>query len=115
MVAPTVGDVMTGPVVTVREDAGGRAVIGALVDNEVSAVVVVDATGRLMGCVSEGDLLPQVAGWGTRRGGGTARDLMSGSAVTIGPEASIATAARLMDDLQLERLPVVDERRQLIG
>jgi CBS-domain-containing membrane protein len=132
MVVPTVRDVMSGTVVSVREDAGYREIIGALVDNEVADAAVVDAAGRVLGVVSEADLMPKVGqydegvapgkvdprrwrGAGRQAVDNTARELMSSPAVTIGPEASIADAAWLMDTAQVEQLPVVDESRRLIG
>jgi predicted transcriptional regulator len=45
----------------------------------------------------------------------TAAELMSTPAVSIGPEESVATAARRMHDRRVKRLPVVDEGGLLVG
>jgi CBS domain-containing protein len=55
-----VDDVMTKDVVSVREDAPYRAVVDLLIGRRVSAVPVVDRAERVIGVVSEADLLHKV-------------------------------------------------------
>lgn len=43
------------------------------------------------------------------------RDLMQHPVVTIHPEATVADAAHLMEDLNIRRLPVLDEEDRLVG
>jgi CBS domain-containing protein len=45
----------------------------------------------------------------------TAAELMTSPAVTIGPDDSLADAARLMHDRHVKRLPVVDQAGRLVG
>jgi len=45
----------------------------------------------------------------------TAAELMTSPAVTIGPEDSVADAARRMHDRHVKRLPVVDHAGRLVG
>ena len=45
----------------------------------------------------------------------TAAELMTSPAVTIGPEDSVADAARRMHDRHVKRLPVVDQAGRLVG
>jgi CBS domain-containing protein len=127
----TVDDVMTRAVVSVGEAAGYRAVVDLLIGRCISAVPVVDAFQRVTGVVSEADLLSKIeyAGdeaprlfEGRRRRGergkalaGTASELMSTPAVTVLARTSIADAARLMDDENVKRLPVVDDLGRLVG
>ncbi|ASW56360.1 CBS domain-containing protein [Plantactinospora sp. KBS50] len=126
-----VEDVMTREVVTVAPDTGYRLIADLLVGHAVSAVPVVDPENRVLGIVSEADLLPKLehpdrapsrplAGRGRRPGwhdatGETAADLMTGPAVTISRDASVSAAARLMDSARVKRLPVVDEHGRLVG
>ena len=126
-----VRDVMTGAVVTVGPDTGYKEIVDALVDGAVSAVPVVDADDRVLGVVSEADLMRKVEFTGSgaqarifewrrraareKAGGDHAGALMSGPAVTIGPDASVSEAARTMDDRGVKRLPVVDEQGRLVG
>jgi CBS domain-containing protein len=127
----TVDDVMTRAVASVDEAAGYRAVVDLLIGRCISAVPVVDAFQRVTGVVSEADLLRKIeyAGdeaphlfEGRRRRGergkalaGTASELMSTPAVTVPGRTSIADAARLMDDENVKRLPVVDDLGRLVG
>jgi CBS domain-containing protein len=129
----TVRDVMTRDVVALRETASYKDIIIVMRLRHVSAFPVTDSAGHVLGVVSEADLLPKEAGpepftgpgaslLATGRGGErakasalTAGDLMSRSAVTIGPDASVAEAARLMYDHRVKRLPVVDGDDRLVG
>ncbi|WP_116245592.1 CBS domain-containing protein [Nocardiopsis sp. FIRDI 009] len=133
----TVRSVMTSQVVAVTEDAGYREVLEALVDHHVGALPVTDAEGRVVGVVSEEDLLhkeefkggdyipPPRARLRARLGvGGAARDkaratsaaeLMTRPAVTVGPDSSVVEAARLMERRGVKHLPVVDEEGRLVG
>jgi CBS domain-containing protein len=131
MTSWTVDDVMTRMVVSVEETAGYRAVADLLIGRRISAVPVVDAFKRVTGVVSEADLLRKIeyAGdeatrlfEGRRRRGergkalaGAASELMSAPAVTVSARMSIADAARLMDDENVKRLPVVDDLGRLVG
>lgn len=126
-----VSDVMTTPVVSVRADTGYKQIADLLVVHGVSAVPVVDADGVVRGVVSEADLLPKLNypdrlvthpllsrrrhAAARRATGDTAGDLMTGPAITIGPAAPVARAARLMEAGRVKRLPVVDDAGRLIG
>jgi CBS domain-containing protein len=127
----TVAEIMTRDVVSVPESAGYKEVVEALANREVSAVPVIDTEGRVLGVVSEADLLhkaeyagqPPAKLWQRKRirtarakaGADVAADLMTAPAVVIGPSDRVATAAKLMDAESVKRLPVVDEHGQLVG
>jgi CBS domain-containing protein len=125
----TVKDVMTRSVVAVRETAGYKDIVTVMRRRKVSAFPVLDAGGHVVGVVSEADLLVKeaapAAGWarlgrGHRKDrakatGVTAAELMSKPAVTIGPAATVAEAARLMYTRRVKRLPVVDGDGCLTG
>ena len=129
----TVKDVMTTSVVAIGESANYKDIIIAMIARRVSACPVLDVTGRVVGVVSEADLLLKELGpehfdgpgaslrASGRRGerakanGMTAAELMSSPAVTISPAASVAEAARLMHQYGVKRLPVVDADGQLAG
>jgi CBS domain-containing protein len=123
---------MTPEVVVVPPEAGYKHIVDVLADFKVSAVPVVDEHGKVVGVVSEADLLRKVElgpdaparlfEGRTRRDsrskatGETARDLMSSPVVTISASASISAAARLMERHRVRRLPVVDEETgRLVG
>ena len=121
---------MTTDVAVVRETAGYKDILAVMRQRHVSAVPVLDSAGHLAGVVSEADLLLKVIGAEDlaghlistgRRGeqskasGVTAAELMSTPAVAIGPQESVAAAARRMHGHRVKRLPVVDETGQLVG
>lgn len=119
----TVSDVMTHTVVAVGREAPFKEIVELLGQWKVSAVPVLAGEGRVIGVVSEADLLPkeefrdvgdQVAdrdGDPAERNkalGLTAGELMSSPAVTVHPDATLSEAARIMARRRVKRLPVVD-------
>jgi CBS domain-containing protein len=124
----TVKDVMTTEVVAVRREVTFKEMAATLRRYRVSALPVVDDAGRVIGVVSEADLLAKealadpgvVAGVlhhkDVRKAGGlTAGDLMTGEVVTVSPEDPVGQAARLMHFLKVKRLPVVNSGGELAG
>ena len=114
-----VKDIMTTGVVTVRPDTPHQTVAAMLRQHRVSGFPVADDDGKVVGVVTETDLVALVAGRRHRRHRAaeqaTAGDLMSHPAVTVGPDDPVTTAARLMRKQRLQRLPVVDRDGRLAG
>jgi CBS-domain-containing membrane protein len=123
---------MTTTVVAVRERASYKEIVDDLVTYGVSAMPVLDAGNWVIGVVSEADLLPKAEFAGDhpqarlferrrrrtareKADGDTARELMTTPAITIGADASIAEAARLMEAERVKRLPVVNAEGRLVG
>jgi CBS domain-containing protein len=126
----TVGDVMTRRVVAVKKDADFKEVLGVLREFCVSACPVIDGTGKVIGVVSEADLLYKEAeaelprgtirlrwrlGERTKATAVSAGELMTSPALTIWPGAPVTEAARLMQERRVKRLPVVNGGGQLVG
>jgi CBS domain-containing protein len=127
----TVDDVMTTKVVSVDQGASYRSMVDTLIENRVSAVPVVDPFLRVIGVVSEADLLRKIEYAGeeeprmfdTRRRrdergkalARTAANLMSAPSITVLSGTTIGAAARRMDAEGVKRLPVVDELGRLVG
>jgi CBS domain-containing protein len=123
---------MTSEVVTVTTETPLREVARVLADRRISGLPVVDARGRLVGVVSEADIISSALGeshGGPMRAlhellrlgplGATLREAtagraMSTPAITIAPGRSVADAAAIMLDRGVNRLPVVDSGR-LVG
>jgi CBS domain-containing protein len=125
-----VSDVMTLPVVAVGRDARFKEIVRAMEQWKVSAVPVLEGDGRVIGVVSEADLLPkeefrdrdlprseQIRRLSdlAKAGAVTAEELMSTPAVTVHPDVTLAQAARIMAVKHLKRLPVVDDEDRLQG
>ena len=127
-----VRNVMSTDIVTVRKDTPFKDVVRALSARDVSAAPVVDGERRVLGVVSEADLLIKqgtqeveftrslASWWSGRRNlrravATTAGDLMTTPAVTVTENATVAGAARLMTQHDVKRLPVVDDDGRLVG
>jgi len=105
-----VKDVMTTRVIWVRKDAPYRELAAALRTHRVSAFPVLGDGDKVIGVVSEADMLAKEALDGEpglfsgllhhrdaeKARGITAGDLMTAAVVTVGPEDTVAHAARLM-------------------
>lgn len=128
----TIGRLMTREVVSVRGDTPFKEIVRTLSRNQVTAVPVVDGGRRVVGVVSEGDLLrktadqaatpggspavPDLEAWERAKAEGTtAEELMSAPAVCARPEWTVAEAARLMEVQRVKRLVVVDGDDHLLG
>ena len=107
-------DVMSSPVVSVPPDAPLKDVASLLVERRINAVPVVDAGDRLLGIVSEADLLPLETGIGPAPGrvaAQTAREVMRRSVYTLTGDTDATAAARLMLRHRLKSVPVVAGER----
>jgi CBS domain-containing protein len=126
----TVRDVMSTHVIAVRRDAPYKDMAGMLHAQRVSAFPVLDDDNKVIGIVSEADLLTKEALEGTvprtlqsltrqrvrtQVNALTAGDLMTEPPVTIGPDELVSHAARLMYNQRVKRLPVVGDDGTLIG
>ena len=128
--ARQVRDVMTTSVVTVDRITPYKEIARLLAEHRISGLPVLKMGRQVAGVVTEADLLAaeiatrrrlRLSGrqaWWPRRERHpalTAGELMSASAITIGQDATIPAAARLMNTHHVRRLPVVDEDGALIG
>ncbi|MCX2180100.1 CBS domain-containing protein [Streptomyces sp. SKN60] len=127
----TVFEVMTHSVVTAAPQTPFKEIARLFAENGVSAVPVVDPDRRLLGVVSEADLLrttaelPDLEGRPTgvrllSQGKGppdaeTAAQLMTSPAVTAQPNWNLVETARTMHRKGIKRLPVTDETGRLVG
>jgi len=129
----TVKGVMTTRVIFVRKDASFREMAATLREHRVSAFPVLDDDRKVIGVVSEADLLTKQALDSGEDGmpgmitgllrhreqekarGITAGDLMTSPPVTVRPEETVEHAARLMYTHRAKRLPVVNAAGRLVG
>jgi CBS domain-containing protein len=107
-------DVMSSPVVSVSPDASLKKVAATLVEHGINAVPVVGAGDRLVGIVSEADLLSLEAGpgWGPAPvRPRTAGEVMRQSVYTLTGDTDATVAARLMLRHRLKSVPVLAGER----
>jgi CBS domain-containing protein len=129
-----VSEVMRREVVTVHPDSAITEVVQLLLDKDFTALAVVDDDNKVVGMISDNDLL--------RRGGIKVRlslqraadpdfvqelqreltdpgrkvsEVMTREVVTVAPDTVLGKAAKLMVEKHLKRLPVVDQEGKLAG
>jgi CBS domain-containing protein len=126
-------DIMTSPVITVAPDATVGEIAALLYERRISAVPVVE-DGRLVGIVSEADLLhrheigtdciAQSGSWWLRLFSADrsveeyiksharrARDVMTREVASVAPDTPVAEIATLLETRRVKRVPVVDAGR----
>jgi CBS domain-containing protein len=128
-----VSEVMTREVVTVRPETPIHEAAALMASRGISGVPVVDGEGRVVGILSEGDLIVRqkpreslpwwrqffadaeaLAREYRKAVGTTAGDVMTTEILSIGPEAPLAAAAMILHEQRIRRLPVVANDR-LVG
>ena len=128
-------DVMTSKVISVDENATVPAVAKLLAERGISAVPVVDKNNRVIGMVSEGDLLHraetgterrrswwldmiastnQLAGDYIKSHSGKVKDVMSRSVLSVTETTPVADIALLLETNRIKRVPVVRDGK-LVG
>ncbi|MET3983024.1 CBS domain-containing protein [Streptomyces sp. PvR034] len=126
-----VGDLMTDEVVSVVTSTSFKDVAKLLAQHDISGLPVLDDEDRVLGVVSESDLIgregadhPLVSDAPAAARGAatfpsevifTAGGVMSAPAVTVHADETATGAARLMARRGVERLPVVDDEDRLVG
>ncbi len=140
MSSATARNIMSKDVVTVSPDVAVKDLAELLAEKNIGGAPVVDETGKLVGVVTESDLILQDArihypsyihlldgfiywpGSAARFNdefkkalGATVRDIMSENAITAGPDATLEDLATLMTDRDIDRIPIVDPDGKLAG
>jgi len=127
-----VRDIMRKDVVMVKRDTDIQEAARRLSGLRISGMPVVDDVNKVIGVISEADILSLA---GVKRGhtlkdilrhvlgeplpvrkeGNTVGDIMSSPAITIGPDGDIREVAIILDERRIKRLPVVDAEGKLAG
>ena len=128
-------DVMTSEVITVEEDASVQMVAKLLAERGISAVPVVDSENRVIGMVSEGDLLHRtetgtercrswwldmmastnkLAGDYIKSHSGKVKDVMTRDVISVTDTTPVADIAVLLETNRIKRVPVMHDGK-LVG
>ncbi len=138
--AKTVAEVMTPNPITVTPQTPLKEAISLLAEKRISGLPVVDENGKLIGVISESDLMWKETGVDAppyvmfldsiiylqnptryekevhKALGQTVQDSMSEKEISFEPEESLKKAANLMHDKKIRRLPVINpEDNTVIG
>ncbi|GAB3979422.1 CBS domain-containing protein [Actinoallomurus acanthiterrae] len=122
---------MTTAVVSAYRGASFKDIAQIMIERGITALPVIDDDRRVIGVVSESDLLAKEEHredepwtrperrherlFRAKAQAVTAEELMTTPAITIRPEATVVQTARLLDQHGIKRLPVVDDQNHLLG
>ncbi len=127
-----VDEVMTVNVVTTTPDTDLHEAARLLSENRISGMPVVDENKRVIGVISEADVLV-LAGMkqghtfrdilrnilgeplAARKGGEKVQDVMSFPPITSKADDDVSDVAKILDEKRIKRLPVVDDEGRIIG
>jgi len=128
-------DVMVRDVITVRPETGVDAAVRLLAEHDVSALPVVDVNGRLVGIISEADLIRRIeigtekhrSGWlesitaastlaaeFAKSHGKKVGEIMTTDVVSVSEDTSLSEIAALFERKRIKRVPVI-RNGQLVG
>jgi CBS domain-containing protein len=128
-------DIMTSPVITIKMNSSVGDAAKSLLQNHISAAPVIDDSGRLIGMISEGDLMRRYETATERRQswwlrmisgdhilameyvkahGQKVSEVMTEQVVTVAPDTSLRDVADQLDRRSIKRVPVV-ENGSLVG
>ncbi len=129
---PLASDIISTKIASIAPEAGVRLAAEFMLKRKISALLVLDPKKRLLGIVSEGDLVHR-AELGTRKKGSwwlnilaldrdlarqyarahgrRVADVMTRNCVVASPETTVAAIAELMEKHKVKRIPIVDEGR----
>lgn len=129
-------DVMVSPVITVSENSTIRDLAKLLLANRISAVPVVDLGGKMVGIVSEADLMHR-SETGTERPSSwwlslisgeralaaeyiqshalKVKDVMATDVETARPDTPLVEIADMFEEKHIKRVPIVNDAGELVG
>ncbi|MGE5174715.1 MAG: CBS domain-containing protein [Betaproteobacteria bacterium] len=127
-----VQDVMTKDVISISKYESVMHVATILTDKNISGLPVVDKENKVIGIITQADILSMVGvsrehtfkdllryllgePLPARKLGDHVGDIMTSPPLTIKPDANVAEAVRIMDEKRIRRLTVVDNKNTLIG
>ncbi|KNG91923.1 CBS domain-containing protein [Pseudaestuariivita atlantica] len=120
-------DIMKTAVVSIRDDGTVEQAVNLMLENHISALPVLDSDNRLVGLISEGDLIRRLRDGGAERrswwlemfsGEGDARDyvkarshrvadVMTRDLVTVDEGTLLSEIARTLETRRIKRVPVL--------
>jgi CBS domain-containing protein len=129
-------DVMVSPVITVSENSTVRDLAKLLLTNRISAVPVVDSDGKMVGIVSDADLMHRSES-GTERPSSwwlslisgeralaaeyvqshalKVEDVMATNVETARPDTPLVEIADIFEEKHIKRVPIVSDAGELVG
>jgi CBS domain-containing protein len=109
-----VRDVMTREVETIAPDAPLEAAAARMKELDVGSLPVREGE-RLLGMVTDRDIAVRGVAAGEHPRAVTVREVMTPVVVSCQEDEEVRAAARVMEEQQIRRLPVLDEAGRLVG
>lgn len=103
-----VEDVMSSPVMTIRDTDTVLTAAKIMRKGKIGCVVVVDKAGKPRGLITERDIVRRVASLDLLPSKVQASKSMTKPPVTVAPSANVTEAAKKMRELKVRRLLIVD-------
>jgi len=107
-------DIMTSSVATAAPEMPLREVAALLRETDIGALPVVDE-GRLLGIITDRDIVIRTVAEGKDINTTTAAEAMTAEVFSVGPDTYVFEVIRLMGDKQIRRVPVVTDAGELCG
>ena len=109
-VAPMIArDIMTRKVCTIHPEASAQEAAQLLVQMRISGLPVVNADNKIIGIVTEADIISKVD-----KEGLCVADIMSHEVIAVGEETLVSEIAMLLTERKIKRVPVVEDDK-LVG
>jgi CBS domain-containing protein len=108
-------DVMTKNPKTARPSDSVQQVAQIMVDEDCGIVPVTESDGRLLGVITDRDIVCRLIARGMDMKEARARDVMTDDLECVTEDESLCSVLRLMSDHQIRRIPVVARGDRLVG
>jgi CBS domain-containing protein len=102
-------DIMTSKVCTIRPEASAQEAAQLLSQKRISGLPVVNPDGKIIGIVTEADIISKVSHEGL-----LVADIMSHEVIAVDEETSVSEIASLLTKRRIKRVPVV-QKGKLVG
>jgi len=102
-------DIMTSNVCTIRPEASAQEAAQLLSQKRISGLPVVNPDGKIIGIVTEADIISKV-----NQEGLLVADIMSHEVIAVDEETSVSEIASLLTKRRIKRVPVV-QKGKLVG
>lgn len=109
-----VAEAMRRDVKTIRPDVSIKEAVAIMNEHRIGSLVVLSPAGRIVGIMTERDILEDVVGQGKDPAAVKVADVMTERVITVDPHQSLEDAADIMLRNSIKKLPVV-ERGLLVG
>ncbi len=109
-----VGDVMTKHVVSLQQDASVYQAARLMLEHNIGSIVVLSGR-QVKGMITEGDIVRKVIAEGKDAKNTLVSSVMSTPVQVISCDVDIVDAAKVMKKSSIKRLPVVNEKEEVVG